>query len=154
MTRTDLAYRKTAAEAASGLGLLISLYDTLAGDLRRATEAQRANNIEARCREVRHGLLIVGYLEDWVARGPGGQLGQELTNFYASLRRNLVVAEAKQSAAMLEKEMKKVLELREHWQSVELRSEPSGPEVLRPPIPMPASYVSTQADNLGGSWSA
>ena len=57
MNRTDLAYRRTAAEAASGLGLLIALFDTLAGDLRRAAEAQRANDIERRSREARHYWL-------------------------------------------------------------------------------------------------
>ena len=51
MNRTDLAYRRTAAEAASGLGLLISLFDTLAGNLRRAGKAQREDDIERRCRE-------------------------------------------------------------------------------------------------------
>jgi len=36
MNRTDMAYRKSAVEGATGFGLLIALYDTLAGDLRRA----------------------------------------------------------------------------------------------------------------------
>ena len=40
MTRTDLAYRKTAVEGASGFGLLIALYDTLASDLRRAARSR------------------------------------------------------------------------------------------------------------------
>jgi hypothetical protein len=46
MTPTDLAYRKTAVEGASGMGLLIALYDTLAGDLRRAAAAQRAMTLK------------------------------------------------------------------------------------------------------------
>ena len=36
MNPTELAYRKTAVEGASGFGLMIALYDTLAGNLRRA----------------------------------------------------------------------------------------------------------------------
>ncbi len=154
MNRTDLAYRRTAAEASSGLGLLISLYDTLAGDLRRAAEAQRTDDIEARCREARHAILIIGYLEDWINKGPGGPLAQELSSLYASLRRNVIDAEARQSAEILEQQMKRVLEVREHWQSVELRNEPSGPEVLRAPIPMPPTYPAPPIERMGGSWSA
>ena len=36
MSPTEMAYRKTAIGGASGFGLLVALYDTLAGDLRRA----------------------------------------------------------------------------------------------------------------------
>jgi flagellar protein FliS len=154
MNRTDLAYRRTAAEAASGLALLISLYDTLAGDLRRAAEAQRTNDIERRGREVHHAVLVVGYLEDWVNKGTGGLLAQELTAFYGSLRRKLIDAEARQSAEIFEQQMNRVLELRKSWQSVEVRNEPSGPEVLRPPIPIPAGYPTPRPERLRGSWSA
>jgi flagellar biosynthetic protein FliS len=154
MNRTDLAYRRTAAEAASGLGLLISLFDTLAGNLRRAALAQRDRDIERRCREVRHALLVIGHLENWVEQGTGGVLAQELAAFYSSLRRKVIEAEAANSAEILEKQMFRVLELREHWQQIELRNEPSGPEILRPVIQMPARYPAPQIQGLRGNWSA
>jgi flagellar biosynthetic protein FliS len=154
MIQTDLAYRRNAAESASGLGLLISLFDTLAGDLRRAAEAQRENDIERRCREVRHALIIVGHLESWVDQGTGGVLAQELLDFYAMLRRKLILAQAGKSAEKLEELMASVLHLREQWQQIELRTEPSGPEVLRPVIQMPTSYPSPQIEGLHGNWSA
>ena len=154
MNRTDLAYRRSAAEAASGLGLLISLFDTLAGNLRRAAMAQRDRDIEQRCSEVRHALLVIGHLEDWVDQGTGGVLAQELTAFYSSLRRKVIEAEAANSAEILEKQMFRVLELREHWQQIELRNEPSGPEILRPVIEMPARYPAPQIQGLRGNWSA
>jgi flagellar biosynthetic protein FliS len=154
MNRTDLAYRRTAAEAASGLGLLISLFDTLAGNLRRAGKAQREDDIERRCREVRHALLVIGHLENWVEQGTGGVLAQELAAFYSSLRRKVIEAEAANSAEILEKQMFRVLELREHWQQIELRNEPSGPEILRPVIQMPARYPAPQIQGLRGNWSA
>ena len=64
-----LFYRKAATEGASGFGLLVGLFDTLAGDLRRAAEAQRARDIEKRCKEGNHALLVIGHLEDWVNHG-------------------------------------------------------------------------------------
>jgi flagellar biosynthetic protein FliS len=154
MIGTDLAYRRTAAESASGLGPLISLFDTLAGDLQRAAAAQREDNIERRCREVRHALLVIGHLEGWVNRGPGGTLAQELIDFYSMLRRKLIQAQTRKSAEILEQLMAKVLELREHWQQIELRTEPSGPEILRPVIQIPSGYPTPQIERLRGSWSA
>jgi flagellar protein FliS len=154
MKRTDLAYRRNSAESACGLGLLISLFDTLAGDLRRAAEAQRDDDIERRCREARHALVILGYLEDWVNRGTGGVLAQQLTDFYASLRRKLIKAEVNKSARLLEELMAGVLQLRGQWQQIELRSEPSGPEILRPAIQIPPGYPAPRKENQCGSWSA
>jgi flagellar protein FliS len=121
MSPTELAYRKTAAGDASGFGLLIGLYDTLAGDLRRAAEAERSNNIEKRCMEANHALLVIGHLEDWVHRGPGGELANHLIAFYSSLRRKLLEAQAKRSPEVLEELMVKVLEIRGVWMGVELR---------------------------------
>lgn len=154
MNRTGLAYRRSSAEAASGLGLLIALFDTLAGDLRRAAQAQRDRDIERRSQEVCHAMLIVGYLEDWANRGPGGNLAQELIAFYAALRRSLIEAEIRMSAEMIEQQMARVLDLREQWQEVQLRTEPSGPEVLRSAIQIPGGYPTPHVERMHSSWSA
>lgn len=122
MSPTEMAYRKTAVEGASGFGLLIALYDTLAGNLRRAAEAERSNDIEKRCREANHALLVIGYLEDAVNRGTGGELSDQLIPFYSSLRRKLIVAQAKRSAEMLEQQMALVLSVRRTWQEIEFRA--------------------------------
>jgi flagellar protein FliS len=154
MNRTDLAYRKNAAEATSGLGLLIALYDTLAGDLRRAAQAQTDGKIEHRCREIRHALLVIGYLEDWIARGAGGALAQELVAFYSSLRRKLIEAEAAGSPSLLEQQMDKVLDLRKHWQRFEFQTEPSRPEILMPVQKVPSGYPPPQLESRQCTWSA
>jgi flagellar protein FliS len=154
MIRTDLAYRRTAAEAASGMGLLIALFDTLAGDLRRAAEAQRENDIERRSREAGHALRVLGFLENRVASATDGELARELIAFYSSLRRKLIEASARKSAGMLEQMMADVLKLREQWQQIEQRNEPSGPEILRPVIQIPAGYPAPQIERIRSNWSA
>jgi flagellar biosynthetic protein FliS len=125
MNPSQMAYRKTAVEGASGFGLLIGLYDTLAGDLRRAADAERNNDIEKRCREVNHAFVVIGYLEDRISRGDGGELADKLTSFYRSMRRNLILAQTKRSAEMLEQQMEDVLKIREIWQNSELRPSPA-----------------------------
>jgi flagellar biosynthetic protein FliS len=155
MTRTDLEYRKTATEGASGFGLLIALYDTLAGDLRRAAEAERNSDLEKRSREVNHAMLVMAYLEDWTRRGSDGELAQRLVSFYSSLRRKLVEAEASRSATILEEQMALVLKIREHWQKIDFHTEPVGPEIMPPAKPQtyPPAFA-PQLERRNGSWSA
>lgn len=120
MSPTEMAYRKTAIGGASGFGLLVALYDTLAGDLRRAAEAERSNDIEKRTGELNHALLVVAYLEEYVERGSGGKLADHLVAFYRTLRRKMIEAQVKRSAETLEAQMAQVLEIREIWQRFEL----------------------------------
>jgi flagellar secretion chaperone FliS len=154
MNPTELAYRKTAVEGASGFGLLIALYDTLAGDMRRAADAQRSNDIQKRTQEINHALLVIGYLEDWIDREDGGELAQRLVRFYATLRAKLIVAQARQSAEMLEQEMAAILVIRGTWQDLELRAS----SVLEIPLAFEVqNYPGTspfQNDRYVSSWSA
>jgi flagellin-specific chaperone FliS len=154
MRPTELFYRETAARGASGFGLLIALFDTLAGNLQRAAQAQRSGDVEKRCSESNHALLVIGYLEDWVRNGAGGELADQLAAFYASLRRNLVVAQAEQSPEILEDQMRAVLKIRENWQQMDLRSTVPNPEILLPPTSRVAGIYSGALDRTRGNWSA
>lgn len=154
MTGTYKAYRQTAAASDEGLGPLIALFDTLAGNLHRAACAQRDNDIATRCNEARHALLVIGFLEDWAARGAEGELAAELKGFYDSLRRAVIAAGFKQSAEIFELQMKRVLELRQQWQALEQRQETPGPEILQPEFNGPTAYFAAQMEGSRGSWSA
>lgn len=154
MTPMDLAYRKTAVQGASGLGLLIALYDTLAGDLRRAAEAQRRVDLEDRSRELKHALLVVAALENWI-EADSGELAKQLVAFYARLRRNILEAQAKQSAEMLEHEMTEIIRIREMWQGLDLRNTSAGPEILPPEREQRYSVpLRMQMEHTQLSWSA
>jgi len=153
MNRTDLLYRKTAVEGASGFGLLIALYDTLAGDLRRAAAAQRANDIERRCRETKHAMTVIGYLESCLHSSNGGDLTQQLQAFYKTLRRKLIEAQAKQSAESLEQQMVEVLRIREYWQKIDLRTAASEPVPVRAASMQPGGYLPVSAEKRHSSWS-
>jgi flagellar biosynthetic protein FliS len=153
MNNADLAYRKTAVEGASGFGLLIALFDTLAGNLRRAAAAQRRKDLETRCHEVKHATLVIGFLENCLPRSTGGELTQELSVFYASLRRKLIAAQVNQSAETFEREMAEVLRIREHWQKVEQRKVASEPELTHAAAMQPGSYGVRQTESRFGGWS-
>jgi len=153
MNRADLAYRKTAVEGASGFGLLIALYDTLAGNLRRAAAAQRVNDIEGRCREAKHAIRVIGYLESCLYGSEGGDLTLQLRAFYRSLRRRLIVAQVKQSAEMLEQGMAEVLRIREYWQQIDQRSAASETAAMRATPLSPAGYTPAPAARRISGWS-
>jgi flagellin-specific chaperone FliS len=154
MTPTDLAYRTTAAQGASGFGTLIALYDTLVGDLRRAAAAQRARDLETRAEELKHALLVVGFLENWV-EADSGDLAKKMIDFYSGLRTKIIEAQAKQSAAMMEEQMAEVLNIRQVWQQFEFREEASGPEILPPAQgPRYGSFHLSQMERRQLSWSA
>jgi flagellar secretion chaperone FliS len=120
--RIELSYRKSAVEGASPIGLVIALYDTLSGNLRRAATAILDNNIEKRCAELNHATLVLGQLEDWIDKVNGGDLAQNLSQFYAHLRAKLFEASIKKSAPILETQIGLILQIRGAWQQRDMRS--------------------------------
>ena len=155
MNATEQTYRRTAVEGASGFGLLIALYDTLAGNLRRAAEAERANDLEKRGAEVKHALLVIGYLEDWIDHENGGELAQKLIAFYRTMRKKLIEAQARRSPEIFEDQMNLVLSIRGTWQDLELRAASA---LEGPPQPGAQKYPGdsgpTQDERTISSWSA
>jgi flagellar protein FliS len=155
MSPTELAYRKTALGGAGGLGLMIALYDTLAGDLRRAAEAERRNDIEKRCKEVNHALLVIAHLDDAINRGSGGELAQQLRAFYSALRCKMIEAQARRSPEMLEENMARILEIRAAWQKTET-GDATSPAHVPGWVQAPAYPGSSLAmrERSSSSWSA
>ncbi len=153
MKSTDFTYRTVAAQGASGFGLLIALYDTLAGDLRRAAAAQREDGIEARTNELKHALLVVSYLENLVD-AESGELASRLIAVYEKMRRRIIEAQAKQSAKMLEEIMAEVLSMREVWQKLDMHRENAGLEILPPARPANYGGFAAGLERRRLSWSA
>lgn len=147
MNSTQIAYRQSAVEGANGFGLLIALYDTLINDLRCAAGAQHRADLEARCKAVNHALLVLGYMENWIDRDSEGDLSQQLLAFYARLRSLLIVAQAKQSADLLEQTVPDLLHLRSIWQELELSESATCNNV--PTLQLPDSIPKTAS-----CWSA
>jgi len=115
LSETGLSYRRSAIEGASPIGLIIALFDTLVGDLRRAADALRKNDIETRCRELNHAALVLGRLDSWVDLENGGESAQTLSRFYAYLRAKMMEASATKSVSLLETQIEMILHVRTAW---------------------------------------
>ena len=119
---TELSYRRSAIEGASLVGLTVALYDTLAGDLNRASRAVRQSNIEARCREANHALLVLGHLESWLDFTENADLVRSLGIFYAYIRQRIMCAQAQSAASIFEELGTLVVQTRASWQQLDLRN--------------------------------
>ena len=116
LSETGLSYRRSAIEGARPIGLIIALFDTLVGDLRRAADALRKNDIETRCRELNHAALVLGRLDSWVDLKDGGESAHTLARFYSYLRAKMMEASATKSVSLLETQIEMILHVRSAWQ--------------------------------------
>ncbi len=121
-TPPALAYRRAAAQQASVVGLVIALYDTLAGDLQRAVAAMLANNIEERSLQLKHGFAVLTQLDSLIDMERGGQTAINLRRFYAYARQEMLRAQFTCNPALIENVSGLLLEVRGAWQEVDTRS--------------------------------
>ena len=126
-TPPALAYRRAAAQQASVVGLVIALYDTLAGDLQRAVLAMQQRDLEQRGVHLKHGFAVLIQLLSLVDTERGGLTAVHLQQFYEHLRREMLRAQFAQDASILEQAHTLLLDVRGAWQEVDSRSSGTAP---------------------------
>lgn len=109
-------YRDSRVGGASPIGLIIALFDRLVADLTRAADAIRKGDIELRCRETNHALLVLGQLESWLDYNKGGDSARQIALFYSQIRAQLVQASLQQRAELLEEQIVSIVDVRSAWQ--------------------------------------
>jgi flagellar protein FliS len=130
---TELSYRQSSIAGASSIGLMIILFDTLVGDLRRASVAIHKSDIDARCKELNHAALVLAQLEAWVDLKNGGEPAETLSRFYAYLRAKMLEASIKKDASEIDKQIEMILHVRSSWQQLDTSSIP--PVERQPEVP-------------------
>lgn len=121
-TPPALAYRRAATQQASVVGLVIALYDTLAGDLQRAKAAMDRQNIEARCEQLKHGFAVLTQLDALVDLERGGDAAINLQRFYRHLRAEMLRAQFVQEGSILSHLATLLLDVRGAWHEVDTRA--------------------------------
>jgi flagellar secretion chaperone FliS len=120
------SYREAAVQGAGRVRLVVLLYEQAIEDLRRALAAHARKEIEVRTREINHALLVLGHLQGSLDMRQGGQVAANLVRFYSLVRAGLVEAQCKQSAALLERQIALLLQVRDAWCQVERSEEAPG----------------------------
>ncbi len=118
----SLDYRRALTQHASVVGLVIALHDTLAGDLRRAADAMKRNDIETRCEQLIHGFQVLTQLESMLDMENGGPAAGSIKRFYKHLRNQMLTAQFKLSPEILEQQIRIILDVRQTWQMVDVAS--------------------------------
>ena len=112
------AYRRTAVQSSSPLGLVVMLYDGAIKFVLAAREAIARNDVRARTAAVSRSLEIISELQNTLNVKEGGEVARELDRLYSYMSARLldVTAKGDDNAA---KEVHKLLStLREGWSQI------------------------------------
>jgi flagellar secretion chaperone FliS len=142
------SYRTMEVVGASSVGLVVMLYDRLMADLQRAIAAMQRQDIETRCAQLKHALLILQQLEAALDHQHGGEAARNLAAFYAYARGRIVEAQFASQPAILQKLIGYFRDVRAAWKQVD----PAGrPEVEPKPAPRPAAFSEDDTARLNFS---
>lgn len=165
------AYQQTTARGASPVGLVVSLYDTILRDFRRALAALDAGDIETRVFELNHSLTVIAHLQSVLDRDRGGEAASRFARFYELTHTMILEANVSGSRASLLKLVDLFTSVRQAWQQAELQLSANPPvnvdqapvgSVPSAPLPRNSSAISpsassdapSQPDSSRGRWNA
>jgi len=138
------SYREAAVQGASGVRMVILLYEQVMEDLRRAISAQERGDIEGRTRAINHAVLILGHLQASLDKEAGGSVALNLEHFYQQVRRGLVDAQCNQSVPALEEQISLIMQVYEAWHEVEKSADsPAAKPAPSAPVGSPVAMRET-----------
>jgi flagellar protein FliS len=152
------SYQQASANGASPVGLVVSLYDTILRDFRRALAAIDAGNVESRVFELNHSLTVVAHLQSVLNHEAGGQAAARLASFYNVTRAMILEANVQTSREAIQKLIELYTSLRQAWQQVE-QQQPAAQQLpptatTAPNTPVAPVAASVEDSAPRGRWSA
>src|SRR5215469_352266 len=119
--RAASMYTETSARGASPLGIIVSLYDTILRDLRRAQAALKAQDIETRVFELNHALTVVAHLQSVLNHEKGAEAAARFQQFYRVTRAMILSANVNPNPQTFEKLIEMFGSMRMAWYQAEQR---------------------------------
>ena len=113
------AYQQSTARGATPIGLIVSLYDTILRDFRRALAALDSGNIESRVFELNHALTVIAHLQSVLDYQRGGDAAARLARFYEVTHAMILDASVSGSRESLMKLIDLYNSLRHAWQQAD-----------------------------------
>ncbi len=113
------AYQQSAAQGASPIGLVLSLYDTILRDFRRALEAINRGNVETRVFELNHSLVVIAHLQSVLDFERGADAAKQFNNFYEVTRGLILSVNVEANRDTLQKLIEMYSSMRQAWQQAE-----------------------------------
>jgi flagellar protein FliS len=116
-------YQQASACGASPVGQVVALYDTILRDFRRALEALKARDIEARVFELNHAIVVIGYLQYILDHEHGGEPAKHFEQFYNVTRGLIVQANCKAAPEPIEELIELFTGVRQAWYQAEQKAQ-------------------------------
>ena len=126
-------YHENAARGATPIGLVVVLYDVVIEDMRRALDAMKRGEIEARSAAVHHAFLVLQQLQGTLDFERGGAPARQFEQFYNLTRAKLLEAQMRNSLELMQQQVQFMSEVRDCWMQAEKQMHPqpaSGSRVI------------------------
>jgi flagellar protein FliS len=145
-------YHQVSAHGGSPVGMIVSLYDTILRDFRRAQAALDAGIVETRVFELNHAVDVIGHLEGVLDHKRGGEAAKRLEGFYRITRGMILAANAEPSRASIDALIELYGPVRQAWQDVELKLQNDAPPAeVAPAAASKATEVARELVAAGAS---
>ena len=143
MTHQEIGstYRVTGAAGANQFELVAMLYDVLLDDLRRAIQAIRAGNVEARSFELQHALRVLEQLQGGLNMEQGKDVAANLDRLYSIVRAKILEAQWKVSGGILESQIRLLEPVRDAWKQASQQNRTQVPPNVTVPLDAAAPTI-------------
>jgi flagellar secretion chaperone FliS len=139
------AYRQSDVGGATGVQLVVLLYERAVQDLRAAAQAIEQENIELRTNSINDAILVLACLQSGLDLEQGGKAAKDLDHFYDVLRQNLIQVQFNPSELGINHQITDLLTVREAWTEVDRAEKKSiaaqAPALAPTSVPMPATTL-------------
>ena len=111
-------YQQQTLAVKNGVELVVALYDGMIRFLHNAEACIEAGDIEGRRHNMKRVLDILTYLQGRLQADTGGEAAAALSEFYAAMYSQCVLASRDCSVAILQETIRNVRNVRDAWQTI------------------------------------
>ena len=111
-------YQQQTLAVKNGVELVVALYDGMVRFLHKAIACVEAEDVAGRRESIRRVLEIITYLQSRLQADAGGQSAVALSEFYAAMYSQCVLASRDSSVHLLQETIRNVRNVRDAWQTL------------------------------------
>ena len=149
-----LLYRETIVQTATPVGLITLLHEEAIRSLNQALHGLREKNLEKRTLALSHVIQITGYLQSILDFERGGNVAQQLSDFYNMVRAKVIEASIKSSEEIVQQLVEEFRLSAEAWRQVDqtVSSGQTQQAPIRSSHNIPNAPGVSSAESLGEPW--
>jgi flagellar protein FliS len=111
-------YQQQTLAVKNSVELIVELYDGMTRFLHKAAESIEVADVDGRRQNMKRVLDILTYLQGRLQADEGGEAANALTEFYATMYSQCVIASRDSSVEIIEETIRNIRNVRDAWQTV------------------------------------